>query len=346
MKNKFIKLCFLMLILLVSAVFLAGCELHLSFNKNNNSKKIPATKISTEKVTEEDTKHFIKINGLDDLENVVWTYETTKDYVGQYENIEVIFENDDQVLLNEAGTIVSLNKKFGTVMWKNYDYNGAESICLTDSEGYIYVSSATLPYLFVLTPQGKTVRKINAIEDNDLVFPSELKLLDENTLQIIFPSQVTDDVPRNNEVIVDIKNIKNTANKPLATELTTKINDMEIAGFDDIEKFTLTSEGDVYLTFKPDSVLAKKCNDTKLLINKDVKNITTSFWGSGSYGTLVMVKTDGTVDCLDSMTVESGLTTIRNSEHKHVDYAVRIDTLDGFTYGLVTISGVTFVDRV
>ena len=346
MKNKFIKLCFLMLILSVTAVFLAGCELNISFNNNNNSNKIPATKISTERITEEDTKHFITIKGLDDADNVVWTYDTVKDYVGQYENIEVIFENNEQVLLNEAGTIVSLNKKFGTVMWKNADYQGAESIGITDSEGYIYVSSATLPYLFALTPQGKTLKKINAIEDNDLIFPSELKFTDENTLKIIFPSQVTDDVPRNNEVTVDTRIIKKSSNKVIATELTTTIDNMEIAGFNDIEKFTLTEEGDVYLTFKPDSVLARKCNDTKLLINKDVKTIITSFFGSSGYGTLVMVKKDGTVCFLDSMTTESGLTTIRTSEHENVDYAVRINTLDGFTYGLVTQNGVTYTERI
>ncbi len=348
MKKSFIKIFTLSSILLLSIVLLTGCNINISINNTPSPEpeKVPATKISKELKHDEDTKHYMVITGLDDKDNVVWTYTTQKDYAGQYENIELISETDEQLLLNEAGTITALDKKYGTVIWMNNEYKGSETLFTTDSEGYIYLTSNTKPYLFVLTPEGKTLKKIEKIEDPDLTSPSKIQITDDSILNIIYPSHVTDGVLRDNKITVNLKDIKNTDNGVQSREVAPQYNNKEIAGFKDIQKFNLTPDGDVYLTFKPDSVLARKCNSTKLLIQKDVKSITPVFWGNGGYGTLVMIKTDGTVCFLDSTTTESGFTTIRTSEYQNIDYLITIDTLDGLAYGLVNKSGVVFIDRV
>ena len=363
MKKTILKSLTITAILAITLILLTGCDINISINENKtqteakqsieNEKqgKSKTEKPSVEEITseiqhEEDTKHYMIITALDKNKNIVWKYETAKDYVAQYDTIELFGENNNIVYLNELGTIIALEKETGNVLWKNDEYKGVGSYYVFDEDGYLYLTSTTSPRLFVVSPEGKTVNKISLLEDQDLIWPSEIKITDGYNLRIVYPSHAIEDAEVNNELIMDIRDVKNNNNSVISKETVAEFDHTQIGGFEDVKTFELNTNGEVTIIFEPDTELSKKYTDAKTVIASNVKSITPLFWGNGGYGTLVMIKKDGTVAVLDSMAVESGDIKTRELNNTNINFVIQIKSLDGYGYGLVDSTGKVFVNYI
>lgn len=346
MNKKIVKTIAVTATLSTMLVGLTGCNININVGNNNKSNSVATevqkpeenkvAKITHEYKHLEDTKHYLIVKGLDKDGNEVWTYETDRDYVPQWETIEYFDEHDGIIYLNELGTIVALSKETGKIIWKNAEYRGSGSQFTFDKDGYLYLAGYVSPRLFVVSPDGKTVAKIAYGEELDeLSWVENIKITDDNLLQIEYPAREIDEPEVYNRIIVDIRDIKNTDNKILARETKPENNGSEIYGFESIEKFELSEDGVVTAIFKSDSDLAKKYENGKTEIAKNVKSITPLFWGNGGYGTLAMVKLDGTVAFLDSMAVHTGDLAPRKSDKSNILYSLQIETIGGAGIGLV-----------
>ena len=357
MKKEIIKTLAVTATLSTLLIGLTGCDIHINIGEKNteNTTKVEAYEVKEAKVTQithnyktlEDSKHYLVLTALDENKNTVWTYETDKDYAGQYETIEYLAENNDIIYLNELGTIVATSKNTGKVIWKNAEYKGSESNFDFDEEGYLYICGYISPRLFVVNPEGKTVAKINkGSELPEFPWQTGLEITDGYMLSLRFPALEIDDQEVENEIVIDIRDLKNTENKVLNKETVAEFAHEQIYGFEDIKEFQLSENGVVTISFEPDTDLAKKYEDGKTQIATDVKSITPLFWGNGGYGSLIMIKKDGTVSALDSMAVSTGEITIRNINASDIDYAVQIITVGGQGIGLVDKYGNLIADLI
>ena len=216
----------------------------------------------------------------------------------------------------------NIYKETGKIIWKNAEYRGSGSQFTFDKDGYLYLTGYVSPRLFVVTPEGKTIAKIAYGEELDeLSWVEKIKITEDNLLHIEYPAREINEPGVNNSLVVDISDIKNTDNKVLARETKPEYGGNIIYGFESIEKFELSEEGVVTAIFTAGSDLAKKYENGKTVIATSVKSITPLFWGNGGFGSLAIVKLDGTVAFLDSMAVHSGDLTLRNSDKTNILYA-------------------------
>lgn len=352
MNKKLVKNIMISLILAFILLNLTGCI--IDNKKTDNNKNVEENGnanannglIVSEMKYEEDTNHYLIIKKLDKDEKVVWTYTTAKDFVGQYENIELLGENNDIVYVNELGTVTALDRETGKVLWKNNEYKGYQSLCTLDYEGYLYLTSESTPYLFVVSPEGKTVAKINQMENNDIHIPTNTEIIDKYTLKATYISQVTEDLEVTNELFIDIRDLKNDENVTIAKEIAPEFNQTSIYGFSDIKNFKLDENGTASIVFQATEELTEKYPEGTLELATNVKNISPLLWGNSGYGTLVIVRKDGTVAVLDSMNAESGNYTIRELNVTNIDYAFELSNMDGQAYGLVDKDGNITIYRV
>ena len=113
------------------------------------------------------------ITGLSRDGGSVWTYAT-----GQYEATQLDRVNDlgaygDTYYFVEDGTVTALRVTDGALLWKNDGFGGSASAHAFDGEGNMYLSGYFGPDLFVVGPNGATVRRIDSF-DSAYYWPKRL----------------------------------------------------------------------------------------------------------------------------------------------------------------------------
>ena len=89
----------------------------------------------------------------------------------QYENLSYIGDtysctsNKKLVYIAVNGSIIALDYQSGKVVWKNDDYTVSCGPVCIDKNGTIYASCAELLEIIIINNDGKTVKKLNGIEE-------------------------------------------------------------------------------------------------------------------------------------------------------------------------------------
>lgn len=323
MKGKIIALAITLIVVIIIGVLTGTGAINKIFNKD------VVSKIETEvKSNTEEAKQTRIVKGLDSNNNVIWTYETKEVYVAQYENLEYFGENNKKVYLNEEGTIIALDKNTGKVLWKNDEYKASGSIYTFDKDGILYLAAPTSPSLFAVDKNGKTFVRISEIDPEYLYWPSEIKIIDDNNLTLCYPKEF-DGMEYTAKIIFSLEEMKNKDNKILEKEIECKYSNMRIYGFENIEKFNLNKNGEVILTYKDNK------GSTKIADN--VKNIKLLFEGNGGFGSLVMVKKDGSILTLKSEDIYmNNETKVKQLDINNVIYTIIYEGFEGEGYLVVT----------
>ncbi len=139
------------------------------------------------------------IDGLDEQNQVVWTYETEKYECTELDRVNEIGINNNKYYFVEDGIIVALNLSDGSLLWKNEDFGGANVHFDFDANGNLYICGYYGPDLFIVNQEGQTIHKISVI-DNQYCWPFNIKY-DNNKVYITY-----DNTPSGSEAkcIVDL----------------------------------------------------------------------------------------------------------------------------------------------
>lgn len=160
------------------------------------------------------------IKGLDEKNNVIWTYKTKEYACTELDRVNEIGIKNNKYYFVEDRVVTTLNLSDGSVLWKNEDFGGSSSAYTFDEKGTLYLCGYYGPHLFIVDKNGKTMHKVDSFE-NDYMWPSKIKY-ESNKITITF-----DNSPSGNEAdcIVDLKDysyhFKN--NDTLSTEQLNKI---------------------------------------------------------------------------------------------------------------------------
>ena len=122
-------------------------------------------------------EEFGEFQGIDPEGNLLWTYVTPSYSMAQLSRITPIGLYQDRYYLIEDGTVVALDLLTGNVLFENPDFRGspAPEAMLIDDFGYLYLSGYDSPLLFIMDPEGHTVRRITDY-DTDYCMPFRLTM--------------------------------------------------------------------------------------------------------------------------------------------------------------------------
>jgi len=146
------------------------------------------------------------ITGYDKEGNQVWSFMTDLYPGAQCQSVwEVGLYNDMYVYVANCH-VYAVNREDGSSLWHDYDFGGSKlpdsKNCFFDENGYIYVSGAFGPALYVLSPNGDCVYKL---EDAGIDFP-EIELVD-GKVRIYGYDDYIEGSPH--EVFVDVSSFTN-----------------------------------------------------------------------------------------------------------------------------------------
>ncbi len=112
-----------------------------------------------------------------------WEYKTGKHELGQNYTVELLYEAEKTLYVNDGGTIVALDARDGHVIWKNADYQGGGSTTIMDDDGNLYVAGYEFPALIIIDSNGNT--KIFVEQFADYYWTRSL-VMEDNILSIYY----------------------------------------------------------------------------------------------------------------------------------------------------------------
>lgn len=180
----------LLIIAVITCISVTIC--FLTNPKTINNEEIVITMLETHRSG--NLKSYAKITAKDSKGKVLWTYETTEYYPTDSVGVDIIKETNNQYIFNECGSIVSLDKKTGSVNWKNEDFGGRFShITVDETSNFYYLTGHYGPDLFIMDSNGKTVHKIQQFDPQ--YSNAGAVQLEANFAKVLMFSGPTNEVP-------------------------------------------------------------------------------------------------------------------------------------------------------
>ena len=125
-------------------------------------------------IIEAEDNEFMVIYGYDKDGNAVWKYETEKIYMytetqnivpNQEFSIDLLYNNEEKVYINDNYTIKALDFQTGKVVWECPNVQ-----CLDDNASYLdidtktlYLYSPTTNFFYAIDSNGKMIKEINIV---------------------------------------------------------------------------------------------------------------------------------------------------------------------------------------
>lgn len=125
------------------------------------------------------------IDGLDDQNQVVWTYETEAYGCVDYDRVSEIGMKNDIYYFVEDHAIIALNVSDGSILWTNEEFWGSPETYIFDENGNLYICCLYGPDLFIVNEKGKTLYSIYRFDENEFMTPTQIKY-DNDKLYITF----------------------------------------------------------------------------------------------------------------------------------------------------------------
>ena len=327
--KKIIKNTISVLTIFIIIVGMTGC---------NNKKDKKVTEIKTEIISAENASHYMTVTGVNKNSKEIWNYKTDKVFVDQNDNLEYFKTRNNIVYLNVNGMIIALDKQTGKELWTNTEYRGSGSKYTIDEDNNLYLTSSFSPILFIVNEEGFTIRNIRTLNIDELSWPDNIKIEGSERIVITYPKIINEE-ELNFKVSFYLDDLLNIQAKILDKIVTPEFERYEIVGFEEVKKFELNSNGELYVTYKPDTELAKNNQNQKVLITDNVKNIYPVMVGSSGEGQLLIIGTDGTAKFIDSYDLSSGKIKLREYKVENVDYIYTLEMYDGINFEFIDING-------
>lgn len=129
------------------------------------------------------------IYGLDDSQNIVWTYQTGKHSRDELEldGICEIGIYGDNYYYIEVGEIIVLNLLDGSLVWENGDFGGIYGFSSFGQNGTLYLCGdyGQGPDFFAVDKNGKTLKKIQRFEDsNEYYWPYSITYMQNDQFYV------------------------------------------------------------------------------------------------------------------------------------------------------------------
>jgi len=115
-----------------------------------------------------------------------WEYKTGKHELGQNYTVELLYEAEKCLYVNDGGTVVKIDARDGRVIWRNADYQGGGSTVTMDDDGNLYVAGYEYPALIIIDQSGNT--KLFVEQFADYYWTSDL-VIEDNFLNIYYDGQ-------------------------------------------------------------------------------------------------------------------------------------------------------------
>lgn len=140
------------------------------------------------------------ISGIDNNNNIIWTYNTKSYECTELDRISEIGIKNDIYYFIEDGAVKALKVSDGSILWENKDFGGALGGYTFDEDGILYICGFYGPDLFIVNKSGKTIHRISEF-DSQYFWPYKINY-NNGKLHIVF-----DNSPSGNEAtcIVDLK---------------------------------------------------------------------------------------------------------------------------------------------
>lgn len=281
-----------------------------------------------------DKSAYLNIYGNDKDGNQVWSYKTKEqENPGQNISIERIGVMGDKVIINEMGTLIALNKQTGEKVWENSEYGGVMSKYTNDENGNLFFTGYSIPNLFVIDSNGKTLKNIKQFKNN-LSNASEIKIAD-GKLTLTFPQKVEvggESQEYNAIITSDVESLINT------DESKTTVKTMKPSFHVDINNIVLSQDGEVIFYMKSDSQLGKKYG-ASYQVAANVKRIYMAEWGNGGYFDLIIVGENNSTKIINGRELIDENKIEPKSLNIKADFIVTVSEFDANDYAIVDKDG-------
>lgn len=107
------------------------------------------------------------IRGYDENETIIWQTVTEKFPMTEFEPVREIGIYDGFYYYVESGTVVKLNLKDGTVVWKNTDGAGNAVDFVFGEDGILYLCGSYGPVFMAIDSDGMTLKRIEQFNATD-----------------------------------------------------------------------------------------------------------------------------------------------------------------------------------
>lgn len=221
--------------LTIVASILGGCgeKKESGDNSQNKTEAEIRTEVATEATTEEVTteitpavsynvvyvdfeheynqvaEEYAYIVAYDKSENIVWSFLTPPYAGAQCMRVWEVGLWNDRYVYVEDGCVIAIDRDTGTVMWTDSNFGGGKlpdsHNCFIDDNGYVYVSGAMSPDLYVISPSGECVYRL---EEAGIDFP-EIEFVDGKVRIYGYDDYISGEP---HEVFVDVSSFTNSEN--------------------------------------------------------------------------------------------------------------------------------------
>lgn len=127
--------------------------------------------------------YFIIYTKKDKDNKLIWKYATKQVNNTGLNEVEFLSIVGDNIYINESGIITALDIETGKVTWQNTEYKGDSSSFCVDENNNLYISSYYEPFLHIIDENGKTIKRIDPLDDN-FKGPGDIYLRNNNELVI------------------------------------------------------------------------------------------------------------------------------------------------------------------
>lgn len=118
------------------------------------------------------------IQGCDETESVIWSYESAYYPMTELERISEIGIIGEQYIFVEGGVVKSFNLQTGALLWENIEFAGASPAFVYDAtRDCIYLAGYYGPSFFAISMDGNTLCRLDL---TDVIWPSSLELINDD----------------------------------------------------------------------------------------------------------------------------------------------------------------------
>ena len=161
-------------------------------NSQKTEEEKKAVQISSERIDVDETHYKINFSAAAITGEQIWEYVTEENISAELDSAGFLDITEDKVYIYDNGTVIALSAFTGEELWRNTEFTGGNAACITDEEGNLYICGYYGPDIMKIDPLGKTVYRIQTLDDQ-FYWPYQLDYIKHNnTIIISFDSHDSD----------------------------------------------------------------------------------------------------------------------------------------------------------
>ena len=143
-----------------------------------------AVQISSERIDVDETHYKIVFTAATENGETLWEYVSEENISAELDSVGFLDITEDKVYIYDNGAVIALSAFNGEEIWRNTEFTGGNAACITDEEGNLYICGYYGPDIMKIDPLGKTVYRIQTLDDQ-FYWPYQLDYIKHNNTIII-----------------------------------------------------------------------------------------------------------------------------------------------------------------